>query len=142
MSELLRLEWRDVNLKEGWIRLQGGTTKNGEGRTLPVLPALRPVLEARQRLGQLPWVFMYNGKQLKSIRTAFENAREKAGLRHRKIHDLRRTFRRYLAQAGIDDKVGQSIMGHKDIKTYGAYFPVIDEDKARAAHALDKVVSK
>lgn len=150
ISELIGphgIEWRNVNLKEGWIRLEGGTTKNGEGRTLPILPALHPVLSALwdERLQQqsiTPWVFTFRGGPIASIRSAFESARAEAGLPQRKIHDTRRTFRRYLALAGVSDKVGQSIMGHKDLRTYQAYFPVVDQDKAEAAEELQKVVSR
>lgn len=150
ISELIGkhgLEWRNVNLKEGWIRLEGGTTKNNEGRTLPILPALHPVLAslAEQRLQQqtiLPWVFTYRGQPIRSIRSAFESAREDAGLPQRMIHDTRRTFRRYLALAHVDDKTGQKIMGHKDLRTYQAYFPVIDADKVSAASKLQKVVER
>lgn len=149
ISELIGdhgLEWRNVNLKEGWIRLEGGTTKNGDGRTIPILPALQPVLSALwdERLQQqsiTPWVFTWRGKPIASIRSAFESARAEAGLPHRKIHDTRRTFRRYLALAGVPDKVGQSIMGHKDLRVYQAYFPVVDQDKQQAADKLQKVVS-
>jgi len=34
-SEVLKLEWRHVDLKAGEVRLDPGTTKNGEGRTFP-----------------------------------------------------------------------------------------------------------
>jgi integrase len=30
--EILPLEWRNVDLREGEVRLDPGTTKNGEGR--------------------------------------------------------------------------------------------------------------
>lgn len=150
ISELIGdhgLEWRNVNLKEGWIRLEGGTTKNGDGRTIPILPALHPVLSALwdERLQQqsiTPWVFTLRGKPIASIRSAFESARAEAGLPERKIHDTRRTFRRYLALAGVPDKVGQAILGHKDLRTYQAYFPVVDADKAEAANELQKVVGR
>ena len=69
-----------------------------------------------------PWVFSYAGRPIASIKSAFQNARIEAGLPERRIHDTRRTFRRYLA-LGVSDKVGQQIMGHKDLKTYQAYFP-------------------
>jgi integrase len=150
ISELIGkhgLEWRNVNLQEGWIRLEGGTTKNGEGRTLPILPALHPVLASlwEQRLQQqsiTPWVFSYAGRPIASIKSAFQNARIEAGLPERRIHDTRRTFRRYLALAGVSDKVGQQIMGHKDLKTYQAYFPVIEADKMAAATEIQKVLSR
>lgn len=149
ISELIGnhgLEWRNVNLKEGWIRLQGGTTKNNEGRTLPILPALHPVLASlwEQRLQQqtiTPWVFTHRGKLIGSVRSAFESACAEAGLK-RTLHDCRRTFRRYLALAGVSDKVGQSMLGHKDLRTYQAYFPVIEADKQAAAENIQKVVAR
>ena len=150
ISELIGshgLQWRNVNLDEGWIRLEGGSTKNGDGRTLPILPALMPILTSLRvstegKISTLsPWVFTYRGQPIRSIRTAFRNACVEAGVR-RTLHDFRRTFRRYLALAGIGDKVGQAMMGHKDLKTYYAYMPVIDADKQAAAQELQKVVSQ
>lgn len=150
ISELIGkhgLEWRNVNLEEGWIRLENGTTKNGEGRTLPILPALHPVLaslreQRRQQQSITPWVFTYRGKPIASIRSAFESARLEAGLPERKIHDLRRTFRRKLAEAGVPDKVGQKLMGHRDFRTYLNYLPVIDSDLQAAAESIQKVVAR
>jgi integrase len=150
ISELIGkhgLEWRNVNLEEGSIRLENGTTKNGEGRTLPILPALYPVLSSlqEQRFQQqsiTPWVFTYRGRPLSSVRSAFQSARRECGLPQRKIHDFRRTFRRYLELAGVTPKVGQTWMGHRDLKTYQAYLSVIGSDLASAAENIQKVVAR
>ena len=42
-SEVLKLEWRHVDLKAGEVRLDPGTTKNGEGRTFPFTIDLKRV---------------------------------------------------------------------------------------------------
>ena len=47
-SEVLPLEWRQVDFDAGEIRLDVGTTKNGEGRTFPMTADLRRVLLAQQ----------------------------------------------------------------------------------------------
>jgi integrase len=47
-SELLTRQWRHVDLDAGWLRLDPGETKNGEGRMFPLTPELRTVLEAQR----------------------------------------------------------------------------------------------
>src|SRR6266545_3415927 len=46
-SEVLPLEWRQVDFEAGEIRLDAGTTKNREGRTFPMTAELRTVLQAQ-----------------------------------------------------------------------------------------------
>jgi integrase len=55
-----------ADLKNGWIRLEPGETKNGEGRNFPLTPRLRQVLERQitrtetlqRATGQMiPWLF-------------------------------------------------------------------------------------
>ena len=49
-SEILPLEWRQVDLDAGEVRLDAGTTKNGDGRVFPFTTALRHVLAAQQQI--------------------------------------------------------------------------------------------
>jgi integrase len=65
-SEILTLQWRQVDFKAGVVRLEPDTTKNREGRMFPMTPELRAVLEAqraatttleRQTKSIVPWVF-------------------------------------------------------------------------------------
>ena len=46
-SEVLPLEWRQVDLKADSVRLDVGTTKNGDARVFYLSAALRRVLETR-----------------------------------------------------------------------------------------------
>ena len=46
-SEVLPLEWRQVDFAAGEVRLDAGTTKNGEGRVFPLTDDLRALLEAQ-----------------------------------------------------------------------------------------------
>ena len=48
-GEILPLEWRQVDMKAGEVRLDAGTTKNGEGRVFPFTTELRRVLEAQEQ---------------------------------------------------------------------------------------------
>lgn len=48
-SELLKLQWRQIDFENGWLRLEAGETKNDEGRPVSLMPELRAVLEAQRQ---------------------------------------------------------------------------------------------
>jgi integrase len=48
-SEVLTLEWKNVDLKAGEVRLDPGRTKNGEPRLFPMTVDLRRLLEQQDR---------------------------------------------------------------------------------------------
>jgi hypothetical protein len=63
---VLPLQRRQVDFTAGEVRLDAGTTKNGEGRVFPMTAALRSLLQERRRFTELlkrthglivPWVF-------------------------------------------------------------------------------------
>jgi integrase len=47
-SEVLTLQWRQVDLKAGEVRLDPGTTKNFEGRVFYLTPELKELLKAQR----------------------------------------------------------------------------------------------
>jgi integrase len=47
-SEILPLQWRQVDFRAGIVRLDVGTTKNNDGRTFPMTPELLATLEAQR----------------------------------------------------------------------------------------------
>jgi integrase len=128
-SEVLPLEWRQVDFKAGEVRLDPGTTKNGDGRVFAMTQQLRRVLETQhaehQRLkkaGTLePWVFFRmvaegRGGPVKPQRIiAFANgwkaACRAAGCPGRLPHDLRRTAVRNLVRSGIPERVAMQMTG-------------------------------
>ena len=87
-SEVLSLEWRQVDFAAGEIRLDPGKTKNGEGRTFPMTRDLREVLEQQKAITEnlqrqckvvCPRVFHRSGRPIKSFRVAFRTACTEAG---------------------------------------------------------------
>ncbi|MCU1382791.1 MAG: phage integrase protein breaking and rejoining enzyme [Acidobacteria bacterium] len=52
-SEILPLEWRQVDLKQNEVRLDVGATKNGEGRVFPITIELRRILESQQEIAKV-----------------------------------------------------------------------------------------
>ncbi len=87
-SEVLPLESRQVDLVAGEVRLDPGKTKNGEGRTFPMTPDLRELLDYQRTITEnlqrrlkvvRPRVFHRGGRPIKSFRAAFRTACTEAG---------------------------------------------------------------
>ena len=77
-SEVLRLTWTNVDFLGGQVRLDPGTTKNGEGRSFPFTTELRSILatqhQRRPKDAVCPWVFQHNGKPIGSFYKAWNRA--------------------------------------------------------------------
>jgi integrase len=138
-SEVLTLQWDQVDLEAGVVRLEPGTTKNSDGRTFPldVLPALVEVLRSQRAYTDVydqvegkpvPWVFHRAGRPIKDFREAWERACEKAKLARRIPHDFRRSAVRNLERAGVPRSVAMKLTGHKTEAVYRRYAIVSESD--------------
>ena len=154
-SEVLPLQWRQVDLKAGEVRLDAGMTKNGEGRVFKLTDDLRMLLEERRRAttelerkhGQIiPWVFyrmVAKGrggqkypKPIRAFTKAWENACTAAGCPGRIPHDLRRTAVRNMVRAGVPERVAMKLTGHKTRSVFERYNIVSDGNLDAAALRL------
>ena len=144
-SEVLTLQWRQVDFKAGLVRLDPGTTKNLEGRVFVMTSELRATLEAQRAVTEalqrktgavIPWVFhrTKRGRPLKGFRKAWIQACLGAGVPGRILHDLRRTAVRNLERAGVPRSVAMKMVGHKTESVYRRY-AIVDEAMLRDAAA-------
>lgn len=140
-GELLALHWRDVDLEAGSARL--GRTKNGERRTLVLLPhvieALRPFASsdsARFVFGSVRERYQRPAQ----IDSAWRDAVARAGIRDFRFHDLRHCCASYLAQAGTPLNVIAEVLGHRKLDMARRYSHLTTQTKAQAmAHALGEI---
>ena len=146
-SELLTRRREHLDLERGWLRLEPGETKNGEGRMFPVAGELRAVLEAQveqtaaleARTGRrVEWLFHHNGKQIGSFRKAWATACRSAGLSGRILHDLRRTAVRNLERAGVPRSTAKRLTGHLTDAVYERYAIVDSAMLEEAAQRLSR----
>jgi integrase len=146
-SEILTLQWRQVDFKAGIVTLDVGSTKNRDGRTFPMVPELRALLEAqrattdalRKKIGAIgPWVFHWTkkGRPLKGFTKSWRAACLAAGLPGRIPHDFRRTAVRNLERAGVPRSVAMKLTGHKTEAVYQRYAIVAERDLAEAVAKL------
>jgi len=126
--EILGLRHDEVNLSEGAIRLSGSRTKSGEGRTIPLFPPAWEVLKKQPRALHSPYVFLYKGNSVKSVKRSFKTACQRAGIEQLWFHDLRRTFITEMARAGFPERLIMAITGHKTRSAFDRYRRVREDE--------------
>jgi integrase len=154
-SEVLPLQWRNIDFKSGEVRLDAGTTKNGDGRVFKMTDDLRELLDQRFRATKdverkceqiVPWVFFRlvaeerggekKPKPISAFTKAWKRACLAAGCPGRIPHDLRRTAVRNMVRAGVPERVAMKLTGHKTRSVFERYNIVSDGDLDAAAARL------
>jgi integrase len=102
-SEALKLTWGDLSLERGTVTVDAAYAKNKETRTVKLNSTIRAALSQKKRGGCDDYVFgKPDGGHYTSIRTAFNNAVDRAKLEGVTVHVLRHTFASRLVMAGVD----------------------------------------
>jgi integrase len=139
-SEILNLRVRQVSLEAQTIRLDAGTTKNGEGREVTMTLQIY-VLAKRATAGKSKDDFLLtrdNGKPVRCFRQAWSNLTKAAGIQGILVHDLRRSGARQLRRAGVPESVVQKIGGWKTASVFKRYAIVSDGDIRSAISRLEQ----
>jgi integrase len=145
LGEAKKIQWSQVDLDAGTVRLVGDQTKSGEPRTLPLPDTLLEMLRAQKPKQGL--VFPVG-----NFRKSWISACKKAGLGTVQkgpenggygvytgliVHDLRRSAVRNFVRAGIPEVVAMKISGHKTRSVFERYNIVSTADLRRAVRAVD-----
>ncbi len=134
-SELLRLDWRYVDMENR--RVTFIKTKNGEDRTVRLCERAYETLVALEPKDTGP-VFTYGGKALSGFKSSFDTAREKAGIKNFRFHDLRHTFASRLVQGGVPLYNVMHLTGHKSLEMVQRYAHLAPEYQDAAIAVLDQ----
>jgi integrase len=77
-----------------------------------------------------------------TVSGVFRDGLEAAGLRHRRLHDLRHGAATLWLAAGVDLKTVSALLGHSTIATTAnIYTSVLDSLKADAAQRMTRLMS-
>lgn len=137
MSEMLRLAWRRVDFNRRVAWLDPGTTKNGEGRGIPLnrdaVLALRSVQDEHPK-----WCFTYQGKRMEAIGSAWKRSLAKAEITHFRFHDLRHTWASWHVMHGTSLQELMELGGWKSYEMVLRYAHLAPEHLADAASRIEK----
>ena len=144
-GELLKLEWRHIDLKSGKVQLEAGMVKSKHARSFYLPPDALHALQRWKRAtkeielqGQctVSTVFHLNGKPIRDFRGAWDRAFEVTGVSRKLFHDLRRSSVRNYVRSGVPKSVCRSISGHLTDSIFDRYDIQDDTDKLAAAQAV------
>jgi integrase len=139
-GEIVTLTWDAVDRQAREVRLR--TSKNGEGRVLPLAGDLWNLVERRwadrtiekqdgtAKLSE--FVFHRRGEPVVDFRKPWKEGCKKAKIPGRLFHDLRRTAVRNMVRAGVPQSVAMSISGHKTVSMFFRYNITSSTDKIDA----------
>ena len=138
-EEVLRLRVNQVDLKAWTVRLEVGSTKNGDGRlavmTKPLYELLKVCVEGKKPTDA---VFTREcGKPILDFRGSWDLVRVEAGCPKLLFHDLRRTAVRNMVRAGIPESIAMKISGHKTRSIFERYNIVSERDISEAATKIE-----
>ena len=135
LGELLALRWRDVDWTGSALTISRslssgveGTTKTGHVRRVPMADqaaaALDRLSQRQDFVSPDDYVFCNAlGRPLdgSALRRRYKRARDAAGLRPLRWHDLRHTFGSLLVAGGVDLVSIKDAMGHSQLTTTSRY---------------------
>jgi integrase len=137
MSEILHLEWSRVDFNRRVAWLDPGTTKNGEGRGIPLnkdaVLALRSIqgIDAR-------WCFTYQGEPMQEIGSAWERSLRRAGIEKFRFHDLRHTWASWHVMSGTRLQELMELGGWKSFEMVLRYAHLAPEHLSQAAGRIER----
>jgi integrase len=143
-GEILNLRWSQVDVKHGFIRLEGLDTKTQEGRLVPLndrlTNALKDVmhLAMRRSSGQ---DFHRQGIPIKDIREAFAAACRQASIVDFRFRDLRHTAVTNMRRSRIDHLTIMKISGHKTLEVFWRYNSFDADDLKQAAMQQQQIIT-
>ena len=142
-SEILNLQWNNIDLKNGFILLSQDMTKNSERKEIPINKTLRETLEGITRRLDIPYVFYDSAtcKPYGDIKRSFNTALKRAGIRDFHFHDLRHTFASHLVMAGVDITTVSRLLGHKTLTMTLRYAHLAPSHMVKAVDILDSTLN-
>jgi integrase len=131
-SELLNLQWPQVDFKRHWIVLEPGSTKNDEGRRIPFFGHIEEHLSRQREMQKAefpdcPWVFFWHlkdvdkfglkgeaGSQMTDVRALWTDTVTRLGHPDLLVHDLRRSaVMNMIQEFGFTEEEAMNWSGHK-----------------------------
>lgn len=130
-GELLKIEWRDVDLEGQRLTLRGIEGTGTKNREVQVLPLTAPALALFKSLPKSDGKLVFPFTRPKS---SWRRIVKAAGLEGLRPHDVRRSVGSWLGAAGVSLPQIQATLGHKSSVTSKVYIQLAaDEETKRSA---------
>ena len=160
-GELLALQWKNVNLKDKYIKIEDSLKTvyvfDNEGNKTRKKILQKPKSKDSERIVYLPdnlvklfTTFAHNGDFVfhnedgspmseKTVFDSWKRLLKNNNIPHRKFHALRHTYASLLLLKGVDLKTVQELMGHSDITITQIYLHIVPKSKTDAVNRLNSI---
>ena len=138
LGELRLLKWSYVDKVNKYIRLPAETTKEGRSKNIPINHHVRKTLDSLPRSILHNFVFTYKRQPITNaggLKRSFKTACIETGIPHGSktqngliFHDIRRTVKTNMLNAGVDKVHRDLILGHSLKGMDAHYMRPSDED--------------
>ena len=130
-GEILKLQWSNVDLKTGFVRLKASMTKTDEARSVRLLPEVIAMLRETPRALHTQQVFLSATNKpipywTTYVQKTWKQSLEKARIEGACFHDLRHDFVTRAMRSGNASHVVMKQVGHKTDSMLRRY-QLIDE---------------
>lgn len=137
-GNLQKLKWSQVDLDNGNIIIPAGEHKNRKPLYFPINPYLQEILSGlRHNYPYAEYVFCKSdGTEYGDWKRSFNTAREIAGLKDVRFHDLRHTCGTLLNMLNANEYTITALMGHRTLAASKRYVHTPPETVREASNAL------
>ncbi len=114
LNELLSAKWSDVDLEKCVFIIRAINSKSKRLRSVPLNESAIEILNQLDTQGKFEYLFInrLTGRPYCNIHKVWQRLREKAGLKHLRLHDLRHQYASFLVNSGRTLYEVQQIFGH------------------------------
>lgn len=114
LNEVLSAKWTDVNLEKNIFTIRATNAKSRKLRGVPLNESAIEILNQLDTQGKFEYLFInrLTGMPYRNIHKVWQRLREKAGLKHLRLHDLRHQYASFLVNSGRTLYEVQQIFGH------------------------------
>ena len=159
-GELLALQWGDLDLRTGELRVERQVQRvkgkltvtqpktRSSSRSIILPPPVLDALKSYRKQMNSRWMFPSPKKEDSprdptAVRKKLSAVLERAGCKHVRFHDLRHTFATNALEHGMDIKTLSAIIGHvSSATTLNVYAHITDEMRQSAAAKIDRAIGK
>lgn len=144
VSEVVRLQWEDLDEERGMMHIRGA--KGKKDRYTILSNVLVQILQQYWKIYQ-PREWLFEGElagkpyAIRSAQNVFERAVQRAGISKQvSIHSLRHAFATHMLEHGTDLRYIQDLLGHDSIKTTEIYTHVSKRKVAQLQSPIEHLI--
>ena len=138
-GNVLAMAWDEVDMKTKTWTIPADKTKTRREYVVHLAPQVLAILSRRKlKAGEHPYVFpgRRRGRHLTTLRYVVNDAVDAAKLGDLNVHDLRRTARSLLGDAGVPDKYGDAVTAHDSGNAMRKVYNRADAELVRLAFCV------